>query len=214
MSNEKIKVTKDGPYLVFGDIPLYKSRIVLDGLGKSVSWEKSERLYPDGNVYSLCRCGLSKEKPYCDSSHVKGFDGTETAPMTRFEERANIEKGAAGIELLQDPRLCTGSGFCHAGSSISRAIKKEKTLPNAKKQCMDCAGGSLVLSIDGQMFEESLPKEITVTTTPRMEGPLRVTGCVPVVSAEGEEYENRNRVALCRCGLSKNKPFCDAQHLK
>jgi CDGSH-type Zn-finger protein len=43
-------------------------------------------------------------------------------------------------------------------------------------------------------------------------GPLWVRGGVSVEAADGFEYEVRNRVTLCRCGQSNNKPFCDGSH--
>ncbi len=45
-------------------------------------------------------------------------------------------------------------------------------------------------------------------------GPLRVCGKIPIESADGTTYEVRNRVTLCRCGKSRNKPFCDSSHLR
>ncbi|MCK5561288.1 MAG: CDGSH iron-sulfur domain-containing protein, partial [Thermoplasmata archaeon] len=44
-------------------------------------------------------------------------------------------------------------------------------------------------------------------------GPLWVRGGIPIVSADGVVYEIRNRVTLCRCGRSSNKPFCDSSHI-
>ena len=44
-------------------------------------------------------------------------------------------------------------------------------------------------------------------------GPIWVKGGIPIESADGTEYETRNRVTLCRCGQSKNKPFCDGAHI-
>jgi len=44
-------------------------------------------------------------------------------------------------------------------------------------------------------------------------GPLFVRGGIPVYSEDGTPYEVRNRVTLCRCGGSKNKPFCDGTHI-
>ena len=44
------------------------------------------------------------------------------------------------------------------------------------------------------------------------DGPLFVTGRVPVTLADGTAYEVRARMTLCRCGGSKNKPFCDGTH--
>lgn len=43
-------------------------------------------------------------------------------------------------------------------------------------------------------------------------GPLWVRGGVQIVGADGFAYEVRNRVTLCRCGASQNKPFCDGSH--
>jgi CDGSH-type Zn-finger protein len=43
-------------------------------------------------------------------------------------------------------------------------------------------------------------------------GPLWLRGGIPVFAADGFAYEVRNRVTLCRCGASKNKPFCDGSH--
>jgi CDGSH-type Zn-finger protein len=44
-------------------------------------------------------------------------------------------------------------------------------------------------------------------------GPLWVRGGIPITSSDGKRLEVRNRVALCRCGASKNKPYCDGTHV-
>ena len=44
-------------------------------------------------------------------------------------------------------------------------------------------------------------------------GPLWVKGGIPVNGPNGTEYEQRNRVTLCRCGASANKPYCDGTHV-
>jgi CDGSH-type Zn-finger protein len=45
-------------------------------------------------------------------------------------------------------------------------------------------------------------------------GPLWVRGGIPIEASDGFEYEVRQRVTLCRCGHSRNKPFCDGSHVK
>ncbi|HEY3368306.1 MAG TPA: CDGSH iron-sulfur domain-containing protein [Symbiobacteriaceae bacterium] len=45
-------------------------------------------------------------------------------------------------------------------------------------------------------------------------GPLLVTGPVEVVDAEGNKFETKAQFGLCRCGQSKNRPFCDGMHQK
>jgi CDGSH-type Zn-finger protein len=44
-------------------------------------------------------------------------------------------------------------------------------------------------------------------------GPIWVRGGIEIESAEGHAYQVRNRVTLCRCGKSQNKPFCDGSHV-
>ena len=56
------------------------------------------------------------------------------------------------------------------------------------------------------------PNPTQATITIRANGPLLVQGDVKVINAAGEEIDRGGRVAFCRCGLSKNKPFCDASH--
>jgi CDGSH-type Zn-finger protein len=53
-----------------------------------------------------------------------------------------------------------------------------------------------------------------VTITPRDNGPYLVTGPATLVDADGTEYDisERNTIALCRCGGSATKPFCDGTH--
>ena len=62
--------------------------------------------------------------------------------------------------------------------------------------------------------EPVFEKSIGLIEDPAMgvDGPIWVRGGIPVESAEGKNYRIRNRVTLCRCGKSLNKPFCDSSH--
>lgn len=53
-----------------------------------------------------------------------------------------------------------------------------------------------------------------VTISVRENGPLKVTGPVTILDAEGREFElpAGSSIVLCRCGHSSNKPFCDTTH--
>ena len=53
-----------------------------------------------------------------------------------------------------------------------------------------------------------------VTITPTDKGPYLVQGSVTLLDAEGNQYEVSDTIALCRCGLSSSKPFCDGAHEK
>ena len=65
-------------------------------------------------------------------------------------------------------------------------------------------------------IEPDLPQQVAITTEVTSDRPipgaLWVTGGVPVERADGQPFERRNRVTLCCCGLSENKPLCDGTH--
>ena len=208
----KIKIVKNGPYMVYGRVPLKEEMIKKDSMGKADKWADTKKHYPD-DVYTLCRCGRSTCKPFCSGDHAD-FDGTETAKRNTFDENATVLRGADGVELLQDPILCVGDGFCHGRYRVENTIKKKETLDIALQQTYDCSGGSLVIKINGEKQEPKLEKSISMTNPSSKGGPIWVKGGIPVESSDGYVYEVRNRVTLCSCGRSKNKPFCDSTHLR
>ena len=83
-------------------------------------------------------------------------------------------------------------------------------------QATRCPSGRLVVrdKATGEVFEPALPPSIGVVEDPAegCSGPLWVRGGIPILSQDGAAYEVRNRVTLCRCGQSNNKPFCDGTH--
>ena len=93
---------------------------------------------------ALCRCGQSKNKPFCDNSH---------------EDAGFKDYGAVG----------------ETGDTL------EKT------------GGKLTIS-------------------PHTDGPLIIKGNVTITTASGRQAWQGKDTALCRCGASQNKPFCDGKH--
>jgi CDGSH-type Zn-finger protein/uncharacterized Fe-S cluster protein YjdI len=52
------------------------------------------------------------------------------------------------------------------------------------------------------------------TVIPALNGPLYVSGDLEIVDGEGNVVHHDTRIALCRCGASRNKPFCDNRHLE
>ena len=87
---------------------------------------------------------------------------------------------------------------------------------NLIRQAGDCPAGRLV-AIDkasGKPVEPELPQSIGIIEDPSLgcSGPLWVRGGIELVGADGEPHEIRNRMTLCRCGRSENKPFCNGAH--
>jgi len=216
----RIVVSKNGPYIVFGGLPLAREIAVPDSEGHPVKWVKGKRFPTEGN-YSLCRCGLSKKRPFCDGTHAKtGFDGTETASREEFLKQAEEFRGP-GLVLADWPELCARAGFCHSKEGDTWSLTKASDDPKAKKiairQACDCPAGRLVAyeKDTDKPIEPKFEQSISVTKWQgeKFLGPLWVKGGVQIESQDGKKYETRNRVTLCSCGKSKNKPFCDGSHM-
>ena len=214
----KIKITKDGPYLVSGSVELEKHAIISDEKGIPKSWKLKEK-YPRQETYALCRCGQSKNKPFCDGSHVKAaFDGTETADKSKYDQQSQTLEGP-GLILDDAQKLCAVGRFCHRGGDVWDLVDLSDD-PGTKEQAInnacDCPSGRLVArdKKSKKPIEPDLEKSISLIEDPfhKLSGPLWVRGGIPVESEDGTLYAVRNRVTLCRCGKSKNQPFCDGTH--
>lgn len=129
-----VAVSPDGPLYVQGDL--------------EVVTPEGEVLLKDTRL-ALCRCGASKNKPFCDNSHIQ----------INFKE-----SGALGRNVV-------------------------KTV-------------------------ESGSQESTLKIIPGLNGPFTLKGPAEIVSADGQTRYQGNRMFLCRCGASGNKPFCDGTHSK
>lgn len=124
-----ITVRENGPLAVYAEIDL-----------------KGERI---GTRATLCRCGQSKNKPYCDGSHV-----------------------GSGFSATGEPTSATG-----AAAALARR--------------------------DG-----------VVSITPYQNGPLGLAGPVEIVTGTGRTIDRVEKAALCRCGHSNRKPYCDGSHAR
>jgi len=114
--------------------------------------------------------------------------------------------------------LCDHSRFCLRKGGIRELLKSDnpEDLELAMEEAKNCPSGRLVLwdKETGKPLEPVLEKSIAVVDDAQKncEGPLWVRGGIPIESADGTLYEIRNRVTLCRCGKSDNKPLCDGSH--
>ena len=214
MSDEPvIRVTNDGPYQVLGEVPLVRTSQVETEFGEPVAWAPDEPVDADAPI-ELCRCGGSASKPFCDGTHARtGFDGTEVADRGTFADRAHPYRGQ-GLTMFDDRTLCTRAGYCgDRFANVWAMIGRDDDLDTRERiRTMSrlCPSGRLLTQVDGSDDVDELAYEPSVAVV--RDGPLWVRGGVRVETADGEAYEGRNRVALCRCGASKNKPFCDGTH--
>ena len=217
-SHKKITISKNGPYLVSDSVPLAFQTIGVNKGGESTEWIEGAAL-PASAQYALCRCGQSKTKPFCDGTHAKiGFDGTETASREPIMEQAQLLDGPT-MQLADAEALCAFARFCDPHGQVWNQVKStddSKERAQFIRQVGNCPSGRLI-AVDketGKAVEPKLPQSIGVVEDPaqKCSGPLWVRGGIALISADGQAYEVRNRMTLCRCGRSENKPFCNGAH--
>ncbi len=213
MTRQRIEVEADGPYRVHG-VPLSRTGQIETEFGEPVDWEPEMPVPTDADPYEVCRCGRTATQPLCDRRGCEsGFDGTEVADHGPRRARAYPYPGS-GFEMSDDLTLCSQAGYCGdrfttvwamLGDSDDDAVRAR-----IRRMVMLCPSGRLEYLAEGATEPDELDHAPAVSAI--RNGPLWVRGGVPVVGDDGEPYEIRHRVTLCRCGGSGNKPFCDGTH--
>lgn len=209
ITEPSITVARNGPYLVAGSLPLHRRRDVQSELGEPMTWATTSTLETKDR-YALCRCGQSSNKPFCDGTHARvGFEATDAASGT-YDERAEVVGG--DVNVRYDQNICVHAGFC--GTTLTNvwdeAAKTGDTAARMHAIAMieHCPSGALTYQLAGVVNEPLFPQAVAVIN----DGPLWVTAGVPITNSDGTTLERRNRVTLCRCGQSANKPLCDGSH--
>jgi CDGSH-type Zn-finger protein len=215
----RIVIVKNGPYQVTGNVSLEEDVMVIGADGEPERWAKGKP-YPAAGRCSLCRCGASEHPPFCDGGHLRiGFNGSETADHLEDPQGLDRTPGPA-VDLTYSTKLCAEARFCHRGQGawdLAEHSDDPAKREMAIQEACDCPSGALTAwdKKTGGAIEPGLETSIGLVENPRagLSGPLWVKGGIPVESSDGTVYETRNRVTLCRCGASKNMPFCDGAHV-
>jgi CDGSH-type Zn-finger protein len=209
LNDPSITVAANGPYLVAGNVALHRRREMQSELGEPMTWTTTSTLETKDR-FALCRCGQSGGKPFCDGTHARiGFEADDVASGT-YDERADVVGG--DVNVRYDQHICVHAGFC--GTTVTNvweeAAKTGDTSARMHAIAMieHCPSGALTYEFDGVVNEPLFPQAVAVVN----DGPLWVTGGVSVTNSDGTTLEVRNRVTLCRCGASSNKPLCDGSH--
>lgn len=216
MKIKKIKIANNGPYIVTGSVPLSEKLIISKGI---VNEYRDGRELPQSEEYSLCRCGKSKNAPFCDGIHsAVSFDGAEIASREKYFDRAEKIEGP-NLDLYDDNR-CAFARFCHRDEGDAWELTENSDDPKLREEAIiaacECPTGRLVaVDKEGNAIEIEYEPSIEILQDygEKASGPIFVKGGIPIESSDGFTYEERNRVALCRCGKSRDKPFCDATHI-
>lgn len=194
-----ITVAENGPYIVTGPCRL------VDARGAEV---------PAGATFALCRCGNSSRKPFCDGTHAKiGFDGRRFE--TAVSGAAQSHRGTR-ITIHDNRAICAHAGVCtdHLPAVFRLGEEPWIDADAASAEAIvalinRCPSGALGYSVGG-VPPAGIPRERAISCS--RNGPLHVTGDMALKTIDGLAPRFPDHYALCRCGGSKNKPFCDGTH--
>lgn len=172
------------------------------------------RPLPVKPVTLLCRCGASRNKPYCDGTHAKiGFNGGKK-PGGKPDRV--VEYKGKEITIGDNRAVCSRDGSCYRGSPTVFIPSKFKWIkPDAApkeeiiRTVRQCPSGSLSYRIGGVWYKDWDSEPMIKVAK---NGPLEVKGFIELEDDMGSRPESAEHYTLCRCGGSKNMPFCDASH--
>ncbi len=197
----KVKVTciENGPY-------------IFEGL-QSLSNAKGEEIEVKATA-ALCRCGDSSNKPFCDGTHGRvGFTSEKLAGRTPDKREDYVGEE---ITIHDNRGICAHAGFCTDSlKSVFRIDKEPFVDPKgaSKEEIIaaveKCPSGALSYSVDAN---EQVFSSDSVSVYIAANGPYAIQGKVELKDTEWNQGAFKEKFDLCRCGNSKNKPFCDGSH--
>jgi len=195
----KIEPKENGPYVMTDVTDVKTSR------GEAVKTAK---------IMVFCRCGQSGSKPHCDGTHAK-IDFCSAKIEGRQPYRVDDYTGNRII--IHDNRgVCSHAGYCTDNlPAVFRMGVKPWVDPNGApfeeiiRIIEMCPSGALSYSLNGKKHD-SLERNPSINLS--KDGPYRCVGSVELDNDNDSKPQSDEHFALCRCGGSKNKPFCDGTH--
>jgi CDGSH-type Zn-finger protein len=165
---------------------------------------------------ALCRCGGSKTKPFCDGTHgTIGFIDQRIVDNTWNRRVSYVGKR---ITIHDNRSICAHVGFCTGHlKTVFRVGQKPWIDPDGAsveeiiETVNKCPSGALSYSIDNVEYQDQDRDPLVKVIN---NGPYAVTGGIELIGVTFGEGVSKEHYTLCRCGASKNKPFCDGTHWK
>ena len=193
-------------------IPTPNGPLEVQGI-KALKDHQGKALAIDQTIY-LCRCGASATTPFCDGSHdAIGFS----------DKRLHAGPGAAvewpgkEVTVVDDFSLCAHAGECVDGAPATfftqeagQRVSHPDASPAAQVMATirRCPSGSLLYKLRGTLVHDYFTESEVLV---QKDGPLHVHRA----KLNGDARPaTEDHYALCRCGASANKPFCDGMHTK
>jgi CDGSH-type Zn-finger protein/uncharacterized Fe-S cluster protein YjdI len=186
---------------------------------------------------ALCRCGASKNKPFCDGTHgTIGFSSENKTTATNGNGDASSSSSSSGSEkkIIKDKRksyvgkkitihdnrrICSHAAECVNNlPSVFRLNARPwidsdgATVEEMINTIRKCPSGALSYSIDGIEYKDQDERKPLVTVS--KDGPFIITGGIDLIehNIQFGDGASKEHYTLCRCGASGNKPFCDGMH--
>ncbi len=197
MRNTSIKLSQNGPLILSGLDVLEQDNLV------KVDNKK---------IVALCRCGNSETKPYCDGRHSKS-DFSDSNEKLDIVGVVNSYKGKK-ITINHDAKICAHIGYCTTElpkvfwSNVDKTIDPDAaSVEEIMALCKKCPSGALTYTVEDVLYDN-------YSDTPKVQiikdGPYFITGSIELNCEQ--QPTAKEHFALCRCGKSKNKPYCDGTH--
>ena len=194
-----IECKPNGPYLI-KDLEAFRN--------------SADGFIPTQPIMALCRCGGSANKPFCDGTHQSnGFSG---AKQTDGSTDKRDDYRGKKITIHDNRALCAHAGLCTEGlASVFKYGSEPWIDPDGAEveaivaTIRTCPSGALSYSLEGAE-QQAQPRAAAITVT--KDGPYAVVGSVRLSGEEWGAGASSEHYTLCRCGGSKNKPFCDGAH--
>jgi CDGSH-type Zn-finger protein len=162
----------------------------------------------------LCRCGHSATKPVCDFTHSRvGFDSSRRT-SGRLDRRVDYQ--GEEVTIHDNRQVCAHVEFCvedlpdvfdrESAPWIDPDGASSEEIAELVKRC---PSGALSVTIgDRERRDHDRPPKVSAQS----DGPYFVEGWVEVEDSPRGEGVSEEHCTLCRCGASRNKPFCDGKH--
>jgi CDGSH-type Zn-finger protein len=208
----KILLLPNGPYYLLNDMEPKVVENLQNSEGQPLSTLRG---------VALCRCGASKNKPFCDGTHGTIGFSSENKTQDNSSIIKDKRKNYVGKEItIHDNRkICSHAAECVNNlPSVFKFNARPWINPDAadKQQIINtikkCPSGALGYSIDEVEYKD---QERMSMVTVSKDGPYTITGVIDLIgdNIQFAEGFSKEHYTLCRCGASNNKPFCDGMHI-
>lgn len=213
----KIQPLPNGPYYLINDMQPKVVYNLHNFKGESLSTTVGT---------ALCRCGASKNKPFCDGTHNvirfssanKTLENDDIKKIVIKDKRRDYP--GKEITVHDNRKICSHAAECVNNlSSVFKLGSRPWINPDASKMndiidvVRRCPSGALSYSIDGVEYRDP-EEQRNPTVTVLKNGPYHITGGIELIGENIQfgEGASKEHYTLCRCGASENKPFCDGAH--